>query len=39
MDCFERASLPFLNEEERKKNLHFVVVDGGPTTVEFAASI
>lgn len=39
MDCFERASLPFLNEEERKKNLHFVVVGGGPTGVEFAASL
>ncbi|GJN12475.1 hypothetical protein PR202_ga30755 [Eleusine coracana subsp. coracana] len=39
MDCFERASLPYLNEEERKKNLHFVVVGGGPTGVEFAASL
>nr|CAB3479940.1 unnamed protein product [Digitaria exilis] len=39
MDCFERASLPFLDEEERKKNLHFVVVGGGPTGVEFAASL
>nr|CAB3482102.1 unnamed protein product [Digitaria exilis] len=39
MDCFERASLPFLDDEERKKNLHFVVVGGGPTGVEFAASL
>ncbi|CAO2189845.1 unnamed protein product [Urochloa humidicola] len=39
MDCFEKASLPFLDEEERKKNLHFVVVGGGPTGVEFAASL
>ncbi|TKW09051.1 hypothetical protein SEVIR_6G066000v4 [Setaria viridis] len=39
MDCFERASLPFLDEEERRKNLHFVVVGGGPTGVEFAASL
>uniref|UniRef100_A0A0E0LR40 NADH:ubiquinone reductase (non-electrogenic) n=1 Tax=Oryza punctata TaxID=4537 RepID=A0A0E0LR40_ORYPU len=39
MDCFERASLPYLNEEERKKNLHFVVVGGGPTGVEFAAEL
>jgi NADH:ubiquinone reductase (non-electrogenic) len=39
MDCFERASLPYLDEEERKKNLHFVVVGGGPTGVEFAAEL
>nr|BAJ93943.1 predicted protein [Hordeum vulgare subsp. vulgare] len=39
MDCFEKASLPYLNEEERKKNLHFVVVGGGPTGVEFAAEL
>lgn len=39
MDCFEKASLPNLNEEERKKNLHFVIVGGGPTGVEFAAEL
>lgn len=39
MKCFERASLPNLSEEERKKNLHFVVVGGGPTGVEFAAEL
>ncbi|XP_047079519.1 external alternative NAD(P)H-ubiquinone oxidoreductase B2, mitochondrial-like [Lolium rigidum] len=39
MDCFEKASLPYLNEEERKKNLHFVIVGGGPTGVEFAAEL
>lgn len=39
MDCFEKASLPYLNEEERKKDLHFVVVGGGPTGVEFAAEL
>ncbi|XP_020591247.1 external alternative NAD(P)H-ubiquinone oxidoreductase B3, mitochondrial-like isoform X2 [Phalaenopsis equestris] len=39
MDCFERASLPNLDEAERKKNLHFVVVGGGPTGVEFAAEL
>ncbi|KAL0353157.1 UNVERIFIED_CONTAM: External alternative NAD(P)H-ubiquinone oxidoreductase B2, mitochondrial [Sesamum angustifolium] len=31
IDCFERASLPNLSEEEREKILHFVVVGGGPT--------
>ncbi|XP_020099668.1 external alternative NAD(P)H-ubiquinone oxidoreductase B1, mitochondrial-like isoform X3 [Ananas comosus] len=39
IDCFEKASLPYLDEEERKKNLHFVIVGGGPTGVEFAAEL
>ncbi|KAF5741479.1 external alternative NAD(P)H-ubiquinone oxidoreductase B2 mitochondrial [Tripterygium wilfordii] len=39
IDCFERASLPSVSEEEKKKILHFVVVGGGPTGVEFAAEI
>ncbi|CAA7392331.1 unnamed protein product [Spirodela intermedia] len=39
IDCFERASLPNLTDEERKKNLHFVIVGGGPTGVEFAAEL
>lgn len=39
IDCFERASLPTLSEEERMKILHFVVVGGGPTGVEFAAEL
>ncbi|PIA55007.1 hypothetical protein AQUCO_00800024v1 [Aquilegia coerulea] len=39
IDCFERASLPTLSEEERMRNLHFVVVGGGPTGVEFAAEL
>lgn len=39
MDCFERASLPNLDEEDTKKNLHFVIVGGGPTGVEFAAEL
>jgi len=39
LDCFETASLPHLSEEERRKFLHFVVVGGGPTGVEFAAEL
>ncbi|KAL6845265.1 hypothetical protein ACP4OV_024760 [Aristida adscensionis] len=39
LQCFERASLPNLTEEERKKNLHFVIIGGGPTGVEFAAEL
>lgn len=39
IDCFEKASIPSLTEEERRTNLHFVVVGGGPTGVEFAAEL
>ncbi|KMT02111.1 hypothetical protein BVRB_9g207550 [Beta vulgaris subsp. vulgaris] len=39
IDCFEQAALPDLSEEEKRKNLHFVVVGGGPTGVEFAAEL
>lgn len=39
IDCFEKAVLPELTEEERKINLHFVIVGGGPTGVEFAAEL
>ncbi|XP_072988113.1 external alternative NAD(P)H-ubiquinone oxidoreductase B3, mitochondrial-like [Typha latifolia] len=39
MNCFEKASLPNISEEERRKNLHFIIVGGGPTGVEFAAEL
>ncbi|CAI0407229.1 unnamed protein product [Linum tenue] len=39
IDAFEKASLPSLSDEERQKMLHFVVVGGGPTGVEFAAEL
>ncbi|CAN1222000.1 External alternative NAD(P)H-ubiquinone oxidoreductase B2, mitochondrial [Linum grandiflorum] len=39
VDSFEKASLPNLREEEREQILHFVVVGGGPTGVEFAAEL
>ncbi|XP_076953813.1 external alternative NAD(P)H-ubiquinone oxidoreductase B4, mitochondrial-like [Bidens hawaiensis] len=39
IDCFERANLPSVSEEEKKRILHFVVVGGGPTGVEFAAEL
>jgi NADH:ubiquinone reductase (non-electrogenic) len=39
IDCFERASQPGLTEDRRKQLLHFVVVGGGPTGVEFAAEM
>ncbi|KAM0059086.1 putative NADH:ubiquinone reductase (non-electrogenic) [Helianthus debilis subsp. tardiflorus] len=39
IDCFERASLPSVSEDEKERILHFVVVGGGPTGVEFAAEL
>ena len=39
IECFERASMPLTNEDERRRLLHFVVVGGGPTGVEFAAEL
>lgn len=39
IENFERASTPGVPFEERKRLLHFVVVGGGPTGVEFAAEL
>ncbi|KAH0723785.1 hypothetical protein KY289_006829 [Solanum tuberosum] len=39
IDCFEKSVIPGLSEEERRTNLHFVIVGGGPTGVEFAAEL
>ncbi|KAK1308043.1 hypothetical protein QJS10_CPA09g01402 [Acorus calamus] len=39
IDSLEKANLPNLNEEEKRKNLQFVIVGGGPTGVEFAAEL
>ncbi|KAL7000293.1 External alternative NAD(P)H-ubiquinone oxidoreductase B1, mitochondrial, partial [Sarracenia purpurea var. burkii] len=39
IDCFEKAVLPGLSEEERRTNLCFIIVGGGPTGVEFAAEL
>lgn len=38
-DAFESAMIPSQSEEERKRLLHFVIVGGGPTGVEFAAEL
>ncbi|KAJ6446533.1 pyridine nucleotide-disulfide oxidoreductase [Purpureocillium lavendulum] len=37
--AFEKASLPTTSDEERRKLLHFAVVGGGPTGIEFAAEL
>jgi NADH:ubiquinone reductase (non-electrogenic) len=36
---FELAALPGTSEEERRRLLHFVVVGGGPTGVEFSGTL
>lgn len=38
-EMFELSALPGASEEERRANLHFVVVGGGPTGVEFAGTL
>ncbi len=39
IECFEQASEPGLPQERRRQLLHFAVVGGGPTGVEFAAEL
>jgi NADH dehydrogenase len=39
LKSFERAALPTTDEAERAKLLHFAVVGGGPTGIEFAAEM
>lgn len=39
IDCFESACLPHLTQEDKEQMLHFVIVGGGPTGVEFAAEL
>ncbi|GAA5967379.1 hypothetical protein JCM8115_006122 [Rhodotorula mucilaginosa] len=39
IECFELASQPTLSDEERRGILHFAVVGGGPTGVEFAGEL
>ena len=39
IDYFEKALPPNLSEEERRKILHFVIIGGGPTGVEFAVEL
>ena len=39
LENLEKASLPNISEEERKRLLSFWIVGGGPTAVEFAAEL
>jgi len=39
LECFERASNPLIDPSERERLLTFVVVGGGPTSVEFTSEL
>lgn len=39
LQAFETASLPTTSDAERRKLLHFAIVGGGPTGIEFAAEL
>ncbi|KAI9255676.1 FAD/NAD(P)-binding domain-containing protein [Phascolomyces articulosus] len=39
IECFEEASRPGLDEKTKNDLLHFVVVGGGPTGIEFSAEL
>ena len=39
IECFERASSPSVSEAERGRLLTFVVVGGGPTSIEFTSEL
>lgn len=39
IECLEQASQPGIDPDERRRLLHFVVVGGGPTGVEFLAEM
>ncbi|UJR25350.1 hypothetical protein I4U23_006700 [Adineta vaga] len=39
MELFERASNRFISEEERKALTTFVIVGGGPTSIEFSGEL
>ncbi|RSH91327.1 hypothetical protein EHS25_009626 [Saitozyma podzolica] len=38
-ECLEQASLPSVTDDQKRTLLHFAVVGGGPTGVEFAAEL
>lgn len=39
IECFERASSPFITEAEKERLLTFLVVGGGPTSIEFTSEL
>ncbi|KUI54434.1 External alternative NAD(P)H-ubiquinone oxidoreductase B1, mitochondrial, partial [Cytospora mali] len=39
LSIFEQCASPSISDEDRKKLLHFAIVGGGPTGIEFAAEL
>jgi NADH dehydrogenase FAD-containing subunit len=39
VNCFERANLPSLTDEQRERDLTIAVIGAGPTGIEFAAEL
>ncbi|KAH9923063.1 pyridine nucleotide-disulfide oxidoreductase-domain-containing protein [Fomitopsis serialis] len=39
LECFEQAHQPTITDDDRRRLLHFCIVGGGPTGVEFAAEL
>ena len=39
LECFEKASLPTTSTDLKRQLLHFAVVGGGPTGIEFSAEL
>lgn len=39
VNCFERAKVPGLSEEEKRRRLSFVVIGAGPAGLEFTAEL
>lgn len=39
VNCFERANLPNLTDDERRRILTFAVIGAGPTGIEFASEL
>jgi len=39
IECFERASSPFVSSAEKDRLLTFMIVGGGPTSIEFAGEL
>lgn len=39
LECFELCHMPFISDETKSQLLHFVVVGGGPTGIEFAGNL
>lgn len=39
VNCFERASVPGISDEEKRRRLSFVIIGAGPAGLEFAAEL